>query len=327
MSNYSSTASRSGQAASATDKKGLFLKVFAGEVLTAFNTNNIGMGVTRVRTITSGKSASFPLTGLASAVEHAAGTEIVPNKLNHNETLVSINNLLTSSAFVANIDEAMNHYDVRSIYSKEIGQALAKAADVNIFKSIANASVGKDNSGTDLLKGDTTVTSGGTVLTATDTSAITGAAGADFIFEALQTLDEKNVTGERYVVLPPALYYAMFKGTVAGQAAFMSSDFGSGGNSNTGTVPMIGGAKVFMSNNLPATEAAYSAGASAAGDQILQGLVFTKDAAATVKLLDLGVESEYLIQNQGTLMVAKYAMGHDALRGECAVRLVRSTSA
>ena len=78
---------------------------------------------------------------------------------------------------------------------------------------------------------------------------------------------------------------------------------------------------MFMSNNLPATEAAYSAGASAAGDQILQGLVFTKDAAATVKLLDLGVESEYLIQNQGTLMVAKYAMGHNILRPACAISL------
>lgn len=325
MSNYSSTASRSGQAASGSDKKALFLKVFAGEVLTAFNTNNIGMPLNRVRTISSGKSAAFPLTGLATANSHSAGTEVTVDKINHNERNVAINDLLTSTAFVANIDEAMNHYDVRSIYSKEIGQALAKAADINVFKSVANASVGKDNAGAALAQGDTTITSGATIATATDTGVITGQEGADFIFEALQTLDEKNITGERYVVLPPALYYSMFKGTTANMAGFMSSDFGSGGNANTGTVPMIGGAKVYMSNNLP-TEAGYSVGGSAAGDQAIQGLVFTKDAAATVKLLDLGVESEYLIQNQGTLMVAKYAMGHDALRGECAVRLVKSTS-
>ena len=115
----------------------------------------------------------------------------------------------------------------------------------------------------------------------------------------------------------------MFKGTTNNMAGFMSSDFGSGGNANAGTVPQIGGAKVYMSNNLP-SEADYQNDGS--GEQGIQGLVFTKDAAATVKLLDLGVESEYLIQNQGTLMVAKYAMGHDALRGECAVRLVESTS-
>ena len=325
MANYSSTASRSGQAASGSDKTALFLKVFAGEVLTAFNTNNIGMGLNRVRTISSGKSAQFPLTGLATANSHSAGTEVTVDKINHNERTIVINDLLTSTAFVANIDEAMNHYDVRSVYSKEIGQALAKAADVNIFQSIANASIGKDNAGAALAQGDTTPTSGATVLSGEAVATISGQEGADLIFEALQTLDSKNITGEKYVVLTPALYYAMFKGTTNNMAGFMSSDFGSGGNANAGTVPMIGGAKVFMSNNLPA-EAGYSVGGSAAGAQDIQALVFTKDAAATVKLLDLGVESEYLIQNQGTLMVAKYAMGHDALRGECAVRIVQSVS-
>jgi hypothetical protein len=50
-------------------------------------------------------------------------------------------------------------------------------------------------------------------------------------------------------------------------------------------------------------------------------LIFTQDAAATVKLLDLGVESEYQIDRQGTIMVAKYAMGHNILRPGCAISL------
>ena len=315
--------SRLGQVNASGDAKALFLKVFAGEVLTAFNTKNIGMGLHRVRTISSGKSAQFPLTGLSTTATLVAGDELVPTAINHNEKVITVDDLLTSSAFIAKIDEAMNHYDVRSIYSTEIGNALAKAADVAIFKSIANASVGKDNAGAALPQADSTPTSGATVATGSATPS--GSAVADAIFDALQTLDSKNIDGERYVVVTPAVYYSLFKGTTANQAGFMSSDFGTGGNANAGTVPMIGGAKVFMSNNLPA-EAGYSVGGSAAGDQDIQALVFTKDAAGTVKLLDLGVESEYLIQNQGTLMVAKYAMGHDALRGECAVRLVNSTS-
>jgi len=40
-----------------------------------------------------------------------------------------------------------------------------------------------------------------------------------------------------------------------------------------------------------------------------------------VKLLDLGMESEYQISRQGTLMVAKYAVGHGVLRPEAAVEL------
>lgn len=317
--------SRLGQVNGANDAKALFLKVFAGEVLTAFNTNNIGMGLHRVRTISSGKSAQFPLTGLSTTATLVAGDELVPTAINHNEKIIAVDDLLTSSAFVAKIDEAMNHYDVRSIYSTEIGNALAKAADQAIFKSVANASVGKDNANVALPQADSSATSGSTITTGSATPS--GSTMADKLFDALQTLDSKNITGERSIVVTPAVYYSLFKGTTANQAGFMSSDFGSGGNANTGTVPMIGGAKVYMSNNLPTeATAGYNHGAGSATDEDIQALVFTKDAAATVKLLDLGVESEYLIQNQGTLMVAKYAMGHDALRGECAVRLVEGTA-
>jgi len=50
-----------------------------------------------------------------------------------------------------------------------------------------------------------------------------------------------------------------------------------------------------------------------------EGLVCHPSAVGTVKLLDLAVESEYDIRRQGTLMVAKYAMGHGVLRPEAAV--------
>jgi len=44
-------------------------------------------------------------------------------------------------------------------------------------------------------------------------------------------------------------------------------------------------------------------------------------AIGTVKLLDLGMESEYQISKQGTLMVAKYALGSGILRPESAIEL------
>jgi len=51
-------------------------------------------------------------------------------------------------------------------------------------------------------------------------------------------------------------------------------------------------------------------------------LAGTKEAIGTVKLLDLATESEYQIQRQGTLFVAKYAMGHGVLRPECSVKVL-----
>lgn len=54
-----SVPSRTGQADLAGDVKALFLKVFAGEVLTAFSETNVFMSRHMVRTITSGKSAQY----------------------------------------------------------------------------------------------------------------------------------------------------------------------------------------------------------------------------------------------------------------------------
>ena len=47
----------------------------------------------------------------------------------------------------------------------------------------------------------------------------------------------------------------------------------------------------------------------------------TTDAGCTVKLMDLAVESEYQITRQGTLMVARYAMGHNILRPATSVAI------
>ena len=55
----------------------------------------------------------------------------------------------------------------------------------------------------------------------------------------------------------------------------------------------------------------------------VRALVMTKDAVATVKLMDMSVESEYQINRQGTLIVSKYAMGHNVLRPACAVALLQ----
>ena len=308
MSDYANPSRLGEKAGGSTNPKELFLKVFAGEVLTAFNTNNIAMPLHRVRTISSGSSAQFPLTGIAATAPLQAGNEVQPAAIKHSEKVVNINDLLTSSVFIAKIDEAMNHYDVRSIYSTEIGTALAKAADVSIFEKIADATddPAEYAQGANLNNVDIEI--------GASSGAQTGSEVADSIFEALQVLDTKNVTGERSVVLDAASYYALFKGSVSDLAGVMSSDFGTGGNLNAGKVPQIGGAKIYMSNNLP----------TGGNHTDTAGLVFTKDAAATVKLLDLAVESEYQVSKQGTLMVARYAMGHDSLRPECAVKLVNT---
>lgn len=114
-SNPAYTVSNQGQNNNTGDVRSLFLKTYAGEVLTAFEDKNIMMPLVRSRTITKGKSASFPMTGRASAEYLTPGNEITGGQIRAGERIVSIDDLLISSQFIANIDEAINHYDVRSI--------------------------------------------------------------------------------------------------------------------------------------------------------------------------------------------------------------------
>ena len=55
----------------------LFLKVFAGEVLTSFDRASKTGGAEMVRSISSGKSATFPVMGRIDAAYHVAGAEIL----------------------------------------------------------------------------------------------------------------------------------------------------------------------------------------------------------------------------------------------------------
>ena len=103
----------------------LFLKQFAGEVLTTFETENVMMPLHVTRSISSGKSAQFPTTGIAAAGYHTPGESLMTtsgsststskylSRIPHAEVVISIDDMLVSSAFIANIDEAKNHYDVR----------------------------------------------------------------------------------------------------------------------------------------------------------------------------------------------------------------------
>lgn len=344
--------SRLGAVNGGNNKREIFLKQFSGEVLTSFEEKNIAMPLHRVRTISSGKSAQFPSIGVIDAAYHQAGQTILGDSVNHSEITVTVDDLLVSAAFVPKIDEAMNHYEVRSTYSKEMGNALANAADRNVFSTIlkgATTTSGGDQAGywssadfAGLNVEDSDSGTGGVQETAgvidTDTggTVATGQQIVDAVFKALQKFDEHDVTGEKFLVLTPEAYYLLFgaqANTIVNTA--MNRDAGGNGSVALGQAPTIGGVKVLMSNHLPtgaqttptplstttnsgeARNTAYEATISN-----LKGLVFTKDAAATVKLLDLGVESEYQIDRQGTLMVAKYAMGHNVLRGKSAIAIV-----
>ena len=305
-----------GQVNNAGNSDALFLKQFSGEVLTSFEQATVTADKQMVRTIANGKSAQFPVMGRSSAAYHTPGAEITGTDINHNEKVITINDLLLSSHFISNIEEAKNHYDVRSVYSSEMGRALAFQMDKHVLQTMAQAAAASAN------VGDSGYASG-TIITDADSNTNADSLIGS-IFDAAEALDDAYVPSEgRFAFLKPEQYYLLANASKA-----INVDYSGQGSIANGNVVQIAGINLVKTPHLPTgnitgtgVDAGGAGGAQAVNASNTTALIAHTSAVGTVKLMDLAVESEYDIRRQGTLMVAKYAMGHGVLRPEAAVQI------
>lgn len=309
------TPSRLGQAGLAGDTNALFLKVFSGEVMSTFNANTVMKEKTRIRSISNGKSAQFAAIGKTVAEYHTAGDEILGNSIEHGEKVITIDDMLIANTFIANIDEAKNHYSVRSEYSKQMGQALSQTYDRNLLSMAVKAA--RDPSGLGAgVAGQGNASSVSLGLTPATTDIVSA------MYDAAATLDERNVPEtERYVIVNPSLYYALVQ-----EDKLINRDFGQNGSYSDGTVMRVAGMQIVKSNNLvvdhttatgfPDFNSKYAVNATDTS-----ALVIQRQALGTVQLMDMATEMEYDIRRQGTLAVSKMAVGHGVLRPECIIEL------
>ncbi len=351
MANGNTSPSRVGLIEGGSDNDALFLKKFSGEILQTFEESNVFKALHTIRTIENGKSAQFPVTGIASAAYHTPGENIADggnsylSDIKKTEKIINIDKMLIASTFLANIDDVKNHYDIRSVYANELGKALAVRFDTALAKVFIAASrdsanlsqVGKSGGQLDVANND---------FSAPDTpGTVAATTGADLVaafFTAAQKLDENDVPSDgRFCVLRPQEYYKLVTGADASNSfnllSAVNSDIGGQGSIAQGTVPQIAGISIYKSNHIPSTDlSAVSSGDGDSANDVFGvsgvgyngdfrnsfGIISHSAAVGTVKLLDLATESEYQIERQGTLFVAKYAMGHGVLRPECAIELV-----
>lgn len=314
------TASRTGQALATGDAEALFLKLFSGEVLTIFENENVTMGRTTVREISNGKSAQFPVMGRASAFYHTPGNEILGGAVKHNEKVIVIDDLLVSPTFIADIDEAKNHYDVRSHYSTETGRVLAQTWD----KHVLQVGVLAARTATANIPGESPAGSVVTEAVASDFDDEAKLTAA--IYQALQTMDEKNIPEQdRVIYVRPAAYWRLVNND-----KLISKDFsGNAGDRSMAFIPRIGGAELVKTNQLPSTNVTASTVEGGSRDSYVgdfsktEALVMHKSAVGTVKLMDLSTRADYDPRRLGTQVVSKFAVGHGVLRPEGAVELAR----
>lgn len=304
------TVSRSGQVNGAGDDRALFLKVFGGEVMTAFRQKTAFSERHMVRQISSGKSAQFPATGRINTQNHTVGTQITGQKINHAERVITIDDKLIADVFIADVDEAMNHYDVRSEYSYQMGEALAQHYDKNVSR--VGILAARDSATVTGLDGGSTV-EGATM--ATDSDVLAAA-----IFTAAQTFDEKDVPeSDRWCFVKPAQFYSLAQNT-----KLINKDWNGAGSLSQGVIETLAGIPIVKTNNLATADDSANSDINSkyqVDASTTVALCMQRGAVGTVKLMDLALESEYLIDYQGTLMVGKYLVGHGILRPECAVEL------
>jgi len=343
------TATRLGQIDLSGDALAIFLKKFSGEVLQTFEESNIMMPLHMVKTIQNGKSAQFPVTGVATADYHVPGENIASadvdgsgktylSQIRNAEKIISIDPVLIASTFVANIDEIMNHWDARSVYASELGRTLAIRSDTAIIKTFIAAARSSANYTGGNVGDQIDVSAASTTADADSTGNYTAANLQDSLFLAAEKLDDNDIPndGRRFAVLSPTDYYKLVNASIATSA--LNRDVGGLGSIASGTIPQVAGINIFKSTHIPTTDlSGTSTGDGASNNDVFGGsgvgyngdfsdtvgIVAHPSAVGTVKLLDLATESEYKMELQGTLLLAKYAMGHGVLRPEAAFELVK----
>jgi hypothetical protein len=240
------------------------------------------------------------------------------------EKTVLMDDLLTSSAFVYELDEVLAHYSLRSEISAKIGHALAEAYDKKVFRIIA-----KSARTAHPITADPGPEPGGSVINLGADNEFNAQAIVDAFFEAASILDEKNVPqAGRTAVLSPRQYYALISQV---DTNILNRDYGNTqGNLNSGEgLYEIAGISIRRSNNLP-----FMAGNIArvdgenndyGGDFSAHcGLIYQRDAAAVVQGIGPQIQTtggDVKTMYQGDLIVGRLAMGADWLNPAAAIEL------
>jgi len=338
-----------GKGANGSDALALFLKVFGGEVLTAFERQAKTLPKVMVRTITSGKSAQFPVMGRTTARYLKQGQSLDDNRneIKHTEKVINIDGLLTTDVLIYDIEDAMNHYDVRAEYSRQMGEAMAMATDVANYAEMAKLV----NLRKDATKDENIVGLGNSPLVVVgtkDTAVFPEKLGVQVI-QALTLMRAEFTkryipTGDRTFYTSPDIYSAILAALMPNAANYAALI-----DPETGNIRNVMGFEVVETPHMtmakeggfvdkpadafdgtghifPLTGETTTAGSFTVGADNVIGLTVHRTAVATLKLKDMALERARRPEYQADQIIAKYAMGHGGLRPEGAGAIIHKNS-
>lgn len=310
-----------GQATTDADKLALALKVFSGETLTAFQRTSVTTGRVMERTISSGKSAQFPIFGRTKAHYLKSGQNLddLRENIQQNERVIKLDGLLTADALIFDLDEFIAHYDFRSPYASELGNALAISHDASVLAELAKEALNT----TENVAGNG---KGGVITTKLDSGVVginkqTGLAIYQTLLQAKAAMSKNYVPAtERYAYLDPEYHSAL-----ASAVEFLNRDYGASGTILEGNVIRLAGFDILECPHI-----------TRGGDDnanVIQGeghvfpaayadkhpiIICHKTAVGVLRLKNLSMETGRRIEYQADQMIAKMAVGVGGLRPEAA---------
>ena len=252
---------------------------------------------------------------------HTPGVELLGNDLSTSEQVITVDDILVSHYGISDLDRILSHWDMRSIIAKEMGRSLAKVFDQNVFRQM-------------ILAANQAAASpfpGGTVTTDTGLAASGGVySGIEYI-EAIRTanigLFNKDVPEDmaRYAAVSVEVFDAIkYAKDSSNNYLVLNRDFGHGGAGGIDAraeTMNIDGVTIVKSRHIPTTDESSTASVYSkyrADYQNTAVVMWCPQAVATVKLMDISMETERDVRRLEDFLVSKMLVGHGILRPEMA---------
>lgn len=311
----------------------MWLPVYGGEVLAAFEEFNQFINKVNYKSISSGTTMKFPATWKIGSEYHEAGTELLGLDVETKEYSISLDDRPLVAHFeVDDIDTAMSHFDIRGELAAETGRELARQMDRKIAALLINAARTTADSGTNSFPiGGNTYYGAKADFDESDWGLEqNGGQLVEAIGAISQQMDQLDIpTTERCAVVNVPLYYALrklglpyYSGGMVNldkQALWGRNDTGAAGpriqdGQGYQTPIDVLGVPVYCSNHIPNSNITTGPTKYRGDFSKTGGIVFHKSAIAVLQMMGIQSEKFRDVRRQSDFMVSKMLMGGGALR-------------
>lgn len=307
MNQYTDSVSRLGKKPGGSDDRELMLTEFGQMVLEAHDQTQDFKSFVFEKHISGAKSDTFPVIGRKrDATDHTPGDQILGGSIEHEQVIITVDNMIVDSIFLASIDEILLHYSVREAYAKQLGESLGYVKSRRVAQTIVLASraaaLGASGHVTPIRIGSATM----------KTSA---AKMEEAHFRTVQFIRENDIGGGEIGTWWPWAQHLL----MARYTGIDDVDTSGSGDRSQGTVGRLGGVLPKGTNFIPSTNIATGLAKYQGDFSTTAGFGANSLCAGMLGAKAMGVDVVNARDRLGTLMIASELYGLGILRPECAV--------